>query len=87
MFITHPAEGKVPGSPRNGELVFFGPSLQGQEVLLPVGKDEARYFINVVVLIKDAFGEFSKITLPVQVLLSFWRKAIKLSSEVIQGVP
>lgn len=87
MFITHPADGKVPGSSRNGELVFFGPSLQGQEVLLPVGKDEARYFINVVVLIKDAFGEFSKITLPVQVLLSFWRKAIKLSSEVIQGVP
>ena len=56
-------------------------------MLLPVGKDEARYFINVVVLIKDAFGEFSKITLPVQVLLSFWRKAIKLSSEVTRGVP
>ena len=71
MFFSHPADAKVPGSSQNGELFFFGPSLVHQEKLLPVGKDEDDYVVNVVVLIKDAYGEFSKKALSVKVLLSF----------------
>ena len=73
MFYSHPGESKEPGSPQNGVLFFFSPSLAGHKAMLPVGKKEDDYLVNVVMVIKDAYGEFTDKMLRIQVLLLFFK--------------
>ena len=73
MFYSHPAESKEPGYSQNGVMFFFGPSLAGHKAMLPAGKQEDDFFINVVVVIKDAYGEFADKVLRIQVLLLFFK--------------
>ena len=70
MFYSHPIASKVPGSFQNGVPFFFGPSLEtGYKAVFPVGKKEDDYFINIVVIIRDAYGEFVDKTFQIQVIL------------------
>ena len=58
MFYSHLNKSEEdPVSSLNGVLFFFGPSLASHRAILPVGKKENNYSVNVVVIIRDAYGE------------------------------
>jgi len=68
MFYSHPNKSEGgPVSPLNGVLFFFGPSLESHRVILPMGKKENDYSVNVAVIIKDAYGEYVDKNLRIQV--------------------
>ena len=69
MFYSHPSDSnKDPGSSPNGVLFFFGPSLAKAEFSFTAGKEEDDRLIEIVVIIKDAYGESVENKLQIQVL-------------------
>lgn len=72
MFYSHPnISEEDPVSHVSGELFFFGPSLENHGTILPMGKKENNYFVNVAVIIRDAYGEDVDKTLRIQVKPAF----------------
>ena len=71
-----------PVSAQNSVLFFHGPSLTKAEFLLPAGAKERGYLIEVMIIIRDAYGEASEIKLPIQVLffVLFLLKSFPLES-------
>ena len=69
MFFSHPNETLEPSSYQNSVLFFYGPSLVSHKAIFPVGKKNNDYFINIVVRIRDAYGEFVEKLLRIQVFL------------------
>ena len=68
MFYSHPNKSEEdPVSPLNRVLFFFGPSLESHRAILPMGKKENNYSVNVAVIIMDAYGEYVDKTLRIQV--------------------
>lgn len=68
MFYSHPNKSEEdPVSPLSGVLFFFGPSLESYRAILPMGKEENNYSVNVAVIIKDAYGEYVDKNLRIQV--------------------
>lgn len=70
MFYSYPRDSKDPSSFQNGVLFFLGPSVESAEILFPAGKEEDRHLIDIVVKIKDAYGEFALDNLTIQVTIS-----------------
>ena len=72
MFYFHPNKSEEhPVSPLNGVLFFFGPSLESYRAILPMGKIENNYSVNVTVIIRDAYGEYVDKNLQIQVKPAF----------------
>lgn len=72
MFYSHPNKSEEdPVSSVNGVLFFFGPSLASHRAILPVGKKENNYSVNVAVIIRDAYGEFVGENLRIEVTPAF----------------
>ena len=69
MFYSYPRDSKDPSSFQNGVLFFLGPSVESAEFLFPAGKEEDRHLLDVVVKIKDAYGEFALDNLTIQVTI------------------
>lgn len=69
MFYSYPRDSKDPSSSQNGVLFFFGPSVESAEILFPAGKEEDRHLIDIVVKIKDAYGEFVQDNLTIKVTI------------------
>ena len=69
MFYTQSNNSKDQGSTHNSVLFFHGPSITRAKFSLPAGKKERGHVIEVMVVIKDAYGEASEITIPLQVIL------------------
>ena len=68
MFYSHPNKSlEHPVSSLNGVLFFFGPSLESYRAILPMGKEENNYSVNVAVIIRDAYGEYVDKNLQIQV--------------------
>lgn len=73
MFYSHPNKSEeYPVSPLNGVLFFFGPSLESHRAILPTGKKENNYSVNVTIVIRDAYGEYVDKKLRIQVKLAFF---------------
>lgn len=73
MFFSHPSDSnKDPGSSPNGVLFFFGPSLAKAEFSFTAGKEEEDRLIEIVVVIKDAYGESVENKLQIQVFVCFF---------------
>lgn len=68
MFYSHPRDSKDPSSAENGVLFFYGPSLTKAEFLFPAGKEGDGHIIEVMVTIKDAYGEAVENKLQIKVL-------------------
>lgn len=70
MYYSYQGDSKDPSYSQNGALFFLGPSVESAEFLFPAGKEEDRHLIDVVVKIKDVYGEFAldnltlKVTIP-----------------------
>lgn len=69
MFYSYPRDSKDPSSSQNGVLFFLGPSVESAEILFPAGKEEDRHLIDIVVKIKDAYGEFVQDNLTIKVTI------------------
>ena len=70
MFYSHPSDSnKDPGSSPNGVLFFFGPSLAKAEFSFTAGKEEDDCLIEIVMVIKDAYGESVENKLQIQVFV------------------
>lgn len=73
MFYSHPNKSEeYPVSPLNEVLFFFGPSLESHRAILPTGKKENNYSVNVTIVIRDAYGEYVDKKLRIQVKLAFF---------------
>lgn len=73
MFYSHPNKSEeYPVSPLNGVLFFFGPSLESHRAILPTGKKENNYSVNVTIVIRDAYGEYVDKKLRIQVKPAFF---------------
>ena len=68
MFYSYPRDSKDLGS---SQLLsaWFGPSLTKAEILFPADREEDGHLIDVMVIIKDAYGESVKNKLQIQVSL------------------
>lgn len=42
----------------NGVLFFFGFLLESYRVIFLIGKKENNYFVNVIIVIRDVYGEY-----------------------------
>ena len=72
MFYSHPNKSEEhPVPPLNAVLFFFGPSLESHRAVLPMGKKENNYYVNVTVVIRDAYGEYVDKNLRIQVKPTF----------------
>lgn len=72
MFYSHPNKSEeYPVSPLNEVLFFFGPSLESHRAILPTGKKENNYSVNVTIVIRDAYGEYVDKKLRIQVKPAF----------------
>lgn len=69
MFYSQSNLSKDLNSAHNSVLFFHGPTITSANFSLPAGEKERGHMIEVIVVIKDAFGEATEIKIPLQVIL------------------
>ena len=69
MFYSQSNISKDLNSVHNRVLFFHGPTITSANFSLPAGEKERGHMIEVIVVIKDAYGEATEIKIPLQVIL------------------